>query len=58
MDASTSASWITVKYDEVDGGVGKLVEKLLKIRKTSKAWKIAKVIGLEECLPKHQSSVN
>ena len=53
-----------VKYDEVDGGrsgaIGKSVKKsknCQKVRKTSKAWKVAKVIGSEERLPKHQSFV-
>ena len=56
---------ITVEYDKVDGGDGKSVQKSSKGRrivkkseKTSKAWKVAKVIGLEERLPKHRSSVN
>ena len=63
-DSSISATQIAVKYDEVDGGGGKLVEKssksrrIVKSRKTSKAWKVAKVIGSEEYLPKHRASVD
>ena len=56
-----------VKYEEVDGGGagGKFVKKLSKSRKIVKkskkpqrSEKFAKVIGLEERLPKYQSSVN
>ena len=34
------------------------VKRLSKVWKTLKVWKVEKVIGLEECLPKYQSSVN
>ena len=68
-DASTSAARVMVKYDEVDGGrsgaVGKSVKKSSKSRrivkkskKPQRSEKFAKAIGLEERLPKHQSSVN
>ena len=63
-ESSTSTVQITVKHDEIDGGGGKLVEKLSKSRrivrsrKTSKAWRVAKVISSEERLPKYRSSVN
>ena len=50
---------------EVDGGGGKSVEKssksrriVKKVQKFQKSKKFAKAIGLEERLPKHQSSVN
>ena len=51
------------EVDGVDVG-GKSVEKsrsqkiVKKSTKLSKTWKVAKVIGLEKCLPKHQSSVD
>ena len=68
-NSSTSATRVLVKYEEVDGGrsdvVGKLVKKLSKSRKIVKnskkpqrSEKFVKAIGLEECLLKHQSSVN
>ena len=53
-DSSISTTQITVEYDEVDSGGGKLVEKssshqkIVKSRKNSIGWKVAKVIGLEE----------
>ena len=62
-DSLTSAAQIVVEFDGVDAGggdVGKSFKKLKnrqKVRKTSKAWKVAKVIGSEERLPKHRSSV-
>ena len=55
-DSSASAAQIVVEFDGVDaggGGGGKLVEALLKVEKNL----IAKVIGLEERLPRHRSSV-
>ena len=62
-DSSTSATQSMVKYDEVDGG-GKLIEKLSKnqkivkkLKKPQRSEKFAKVIGSEERLPKHRSSV-
>ena len=36
-DLSTGVTQIAVKYDGIDGDGGKWVEKLLKIRKISKA---------------------
>ena len=63
-DSSTSATQITVAYDEVDGGGRKLVEKLSKSQKIVKkpkkpqrSEKFAKANGSEERLPKHRSSV-
>ena len=59
LDVSTSATQLVIKYDEFDGDSGKLVEKLskswriIKSQKTSKVLRVAKVIGLEECLPKY-----
>ena len=56
-----------VKYDEVNRGGGassKLDKKLLKSQKNVKksknlkTQKVAKIIGLEEPLPKYQSFVN
>ena len=41
-DLSTSTTQIAVEDDGVDGGSGKLVEKLSKVQKTSKAWRIYK----------------
>ena len=69
-DSSTSATQSAVKYDEVDAG-GKSVKKSSKsrqkvvkksknrqrIQKPQRSGKFAKVIGLEERLPRHQSSV-
>ena len=67
-DSSTSAAQIVVEFDGVDAGggaVGKSVKKSSKSRKIVKkskkpqrSEKFAKVIGLEERLPKYQSSVN
>ena len=57
-----------VEFDGVDAGSGaidKSVKKLSKSQrivkkseKISKAWKIAKIIGLKERLPKYWSFVN
>ena len=65
-DSSTSVTQSVVKYDEVDAG-GKSVKKSSKSRqkvgesskspKNLKGLKVAKVIGSEELLPKHRSSV-
>ena len=48
-DSSTSATQIAVEYDEVDGGGGKSVKKVVKkwknrqkVQKASKVWKICK----------------
>ena len=68
-DSSTSAAKVIINYDEVDrsrsGAGDKLVEKLSKsqriVKKSKKSQRLEKVVqatGLEECLPKHQSSVN
>ena len=67
-NSSTRAAQIVVEFDGVDagsGGSGKLVKNLSKswgiIKKPKKPQrfeKIVKAIGLEECLPKHRSSVN
>ena len=49
-----------VKYDEVDAddkSVKKVVKKSSKSPKNLKGLKVAKVIGLEKRLPKHQFSV-
>ena len=56
-DSSTDPARVMAKHDEVDAG-GKSVKKCQKVKKTSKAWKVAKIIGLEERLPKHRSSGN
>ena len=69
MDTLTSAAKVIVQYDKVDrnksDASGKLVEKLSKspkiIKKSKKPQKLKKVMqatGLEERLPKHQSSVS
>ena len=62
--SSTSATRITIKYNEVDGGSSKLVKKLSgrqkifkKPEKPQRSEKFAKAIGSEERLPTHQSSV-
>ena len=54
-----------VEYNGVDGGGGKLIEKLSKSRKIVKKFKkpqksekFVKAIGSEEHLPKYRSSVN
>ena len=68
-DPSTSAAKVMVKYEEVEGGrsgaVGKSVKKLSKNRrivkkskKPQRSEKVTKIIGSEERLPKHRSSVN
>ena len=64
-DSSTSATKIAVKHDEVDGGGGKLVKKVVKKSKNCQKAKnlkrfdkSAKVIGSEERLPKHQFAGN
>ena len=46
-----------VSKHEVDVGRNDANKKSSKSRKTLKAWKILRVIGLEERLPKHQSSI-
>lgn len=65
IDISISVIWTAVKYDEIDGGDGKLIKKLPKSRKIIKKSKkpqspkkFAKTIGLEERLLKHQSSIS
>ena len=64
-DSSVSAAQFAVDYDEVDDGGSKSVEKssispriVKKPKKLQRPEKIAKAIGSEEPLPKHQSSVN
>ena len=65
-DSSARAAQIVVEFDGVDaggGGGGKSVKSCQKVEKSSKSPKnlkgqnVAKVIGLEERLPRHQSSV-
>ena len=53
-DSSTSVTQIAVEYNGIDGGGGKSIEKLsesqkiVKSWKTSRAWKVTKVIGWKE----------
>lgn len=47
-DLLASTTQLTFEYDGIDGGSDKLVEKLSKIRKFSKAQKVANVIGLKK----------
>ena len=60
-DSLTSPARVMVKYDGVGVG-GKSIKKLSKscqkVQKFQKSKKFAKAISSEECLPKHQSSVN
>ena len=65
MDSSTKTTQIAVEYDGVDGNIGKSTEKLSESRKIVKkpekpqrSEKLAKAIGSEERLPKHQSSIS
>ena len=61
-DSSARATPIVVEFDGVDAGGGsggKLVKSCQKVKKSSKSPKnlkgqnVAKVIGSEECLPRH-----
>ena len=59
-NSSTSAAQIMVEFDEgKSGAIGKSVKKSSKkSKKHQRSEKLAKAIGSEECLPRHQFSVN